>query len=105
MLAGVPLVDNPKVFWVKAMSHEPRVGGPVLATPTGKRLGPVKKSRSELLGAANRVADRPPRGAWRITCSLRHFHISQQLVAGVDVLLLAENADRSGAMTERFYGQ
>ena len=49
MLAGVPLVDNPKVFWVKAMGHEPRVGGPVLATPTGKRLGPVKKSRSELL--------------------------------------------------------
>jgi hypothetical protein len=76
----------------------------VLATPTGKRLGPVKKSRSELLGAAVLLTDHR-RGARRITCSLRHFHISQQLVAGVDVLLLAENADRSGAMTERFYGQ
>ena len=45
------------------------------------------------------------RGARRITCSLQHFHISQQLVAGAGVLLLAENADRSGAMTERFYGR
>jgi hypothetical protein len=45
------------------------------------------------------------RGARRTACSLQHFHISQQLVAGVDVLLLAENADRSGATTERFYGQ
>ena len=75
----------------------------MLATPTGKRLGSVKKSRSELLRAAVLLTDH--RSARRITCSLRHFHISQQLVAGVDVLLLAENADRSGAMTERFYGQ
>ncbi len=45
------------------------------------------------------------RGARRITCSLRHFHISQQLIAGVDVFLLAKNTGTSSDMIERFYGQ
>ena len=41
----------------------------------------------------------------RTACSLRHFHISQQLIAGVDVFLLAKNTGTSSDMIERFYGQ
>jgi len=37
--------------------------------------------------------------------SFRHFHISQQLIAGVDVFLLAKNTGTSSDMIERFYGQ
>ena len=37
--------------------------------------------------------------------TVRHFHISQQLIAGVDVFLLAKNTGTSSDMIERFYGQ
>ena len=40
----------------------------------------------------------------RIAHSSRHFHISQQLIAGVDVFLLAKNTGTSSDMIERFYG-
>jgi hypothetical protein len=45
------------------------------------------------------------RGVRRTAYSFRHFYISQQLVAGVDVFLLAKNAGTSSDMIERFYGQ
>ncbi len=45
-------------------------------------------------------------GSWRSTAySFRHFPISQQLTARVDVLLLAKNTGTSSDMIERFYGQ
>ena len=50
---------------------------------------------------AARAADRSPR---RAPHSFRHFHISQQLIAGVDVFLLAKNTGTSSDMIERFYG-
>jgi hypothetical protein len=45
------------------------------------------------------------RGARRTAYSFRQFHISQQLIAGVDVFLLAKNTGTSSDMIERFYGQ
>ena len=45
------------------------------------------------------------RGARRTAYSFRHFHISQQLIAGVEVFLLAKNTGTSSDMIERFYGQ
>ncbi len=90
-------------FWVKATGREPGDADPVFATPTGKRLGSVKKSLSELLKAAGLLADH--RGARRTAYSFRHFHISQQLIAAVDVFLLAKNTGTSSDMIERFYGQ
>jgi hypothetical protein len=65
----------------------------VFATPSGKRLGSVKKSLSELLKVAGLLTDH--RGARRTAYSFRHFHISQQLIAGVDVFLLAKNTGTS----------
>ena len=44
------------------------------------------------------------RGARR-TSSFRHFHISQQLIAGVDVFLLAKNTGTSSDVIERLYGR
>jgi integrase len=44
-------------------------------------------------------------GARRTAYSFRHFYISQQLIAGVDVFLLAKNTGTSSDMIERFYGQ
>jgi hypothetical protein len=35
----------------------------------------------------------------------RHFYISQQLIAGVNMFLLAKNTGTSSNMIERFYGQ
>ena len=63
----------------------------------------AKKSLSELLKAAGLLTDH--RGARRTAYSFRHFHISQQLIAGVDVFLLAKNTGTSSDMIERFYGQ
>ena len=76
----------------------------MFATPAGRRLGSFKKSLSELLKAAGLLTDRH-RGARRSAYSFRHFHISQQLIAGVDVFLLAKNTGMSLDMIERFYGQ
>jgi integrase len=103
MLAAMPWFDNLWEFWVKAMGGEPKDEDPVFATPSGKRLGSVKKSLSELLKAAGLLTDH--RGARRTAYSFRHFYISQQLIAGVDVFLLAKNTGTSSDMIERFYGQ
>ena len=65
----------------------------VFAGPVGKRLGSVRKSLSELLRAAALLTNY--RGARRTAYSFRHFHISQQLIAGVDVFLLAKNTGAS----------
>ncbi|WP_193560431.1 tyrosine-type recombinase/integrase [Dankookia rubra] len=103
MLAAVSWFDILWNFWLKAAGREPGDDDPVFATPTGKRLGSVKKSLSELLRAAGLLTDH--RGARRTAYSFRHFYISQQLIAGVDVFLLAKNAGTSSDMIERFYGQ
>jgi hypothetical protein len=44
-------------------------------------------------------------GTRRTANSFRHVHISQQLVAGVDVPLPAKNTGTSLDMVERFYRQ
>ncbi len=47
-----------------------------------------------------RTTDRP----LRRTASFRRFHISQQLVAGADVFLVARNTGPSSDRIERLYG-
>ncbi len=71
------------------------------ASRRGRRAAAA--SLSELLKAAGLLTDH--RGARRTAYSFRHFRISQQLVAGVDVFLVAENTGTSSDMIERFYGQ
>lgn len=82
---------------------EPNDDDPVFATETGKRLGTFRKGLSELLKAANLLTDH--RGKRRESYSFRHFHISQQLMNGVDVFVLAKNTGTSPKMIDDFYGQ
>jgi integrase len=99
--AAVPWFDILWMFWTKAMKADPADADPVFATPTGKRLCSVKKSLSELLKAAGLLTDH--RGTRRTSYSFRHFYISQQLIAGVNVFLLAKNTGTSADMIDRFY--
>jgi hypothetical protein len=66
-----------------------------LRFPTAFATAPLK--------AAGLLTDH--RGARRTAYSFRHFYTSQQLIAGVDVFLLARNTGTSSDMIERFYGQ
>lgn len=99
--ASISWFDILWMFWTKAMNAEPSDADPVFATPTGKRLCSVKKSLSELLKAAGLLTDH--RNMRRTSYSFRHFYISQQLIADVNVFLLAQNTGTSADMIERFY--
>jgi site-specific recombinase XerD len=102
MEAALPWFDILWQFWEKAMGSVPDDKAPVFATVTGKRLSSVKKSLCELLKACDLLTDH--RGMRRTSYSFRHFYISQQLIAGVDVFLLARNTGTSPDMIHRFYG-
>jgi site-specific recombinase XerD len=88
---------------VMDLGTEPSDDDPVFVTPEGKRLGTVRKGLAELLKAANLLTDH--RGKGRQSYSFRHFHISQQLMAGVDLFILAKNTGTSPKMIDDFYGQ
>lgn len=76
---------------------------PVFAAPDGRRLTSVNKGLNALLEAAKLKTDH--RGKKRDAYSFRHFYISQQLRAGVDVFALARNTGTSPDMIDKFYGQ
>jgi integrase len=101
MEAALPWFDNLWDIWVKAKGNIPTDLDPVFATPTGKRLGSVKKSLQELLKAADLLTDH--RGMRRTSYSFRHLYISQQIIAGVEIYLLGRNTGTSSNMIERFY--
>lgn len=89
------------MLWVRSMGRDPLDSEPVVATTTGKRMDSVKKSLSELLKACDLLTDH--RGVRRTSYSFRHFYISQQLIAGVDIFHLAQNTGTSSDMIHRFY--
>ncbi len=101
MEAALPAFQLLWMLWEKAHNAPPEDADPVLATVGGKRMQPLKKGLGELLRAAELLTDH--RGARRTSYSFRHFYISQQLIAGVDVFALAKNTGTSSAMIERFY--
>ena len=76
---------------------------PVFSAPDGRRLTSLNKSLNALLSAANLKTDH--RGRKRDAYSFRHFYISQQLRAGVEVFALARNTGTSPDMIDKFYGQ
>lgn len=99
--AALPWFDTLWMLWVRAMERDPLDTEPVFATHAGKRLDSVKKSLAELLKACDLLTDH--RGVRRTSYSFRHFYISQQLIAGVDVFHLAQNTGTSSDMIHRFY--
>jgi len=94
-------------LWRMWKSHhddnEPTDGDPIFAAPDGRRLTSINKSLNALLEAAGLKEDH--RGKKRDAYSFRHFYISQQLRAGVDVFVLARNTGTSPDMIDKFYGQ
>jgi site-specific recombinase XerD len=95
------------MLWVDWKNHNedepPSDSDPVFAATDGRRLTSINKSLNALLDAANLKTDH--RGRKRDAYSFRHFYISQQLRAGVDVFVLARNTGTSADMIDKFYGQ
>lgn len=89
-------------LFVDATGREPTDGDPVFTTPSGKRLLSVKRSLGELLKVCDLQTDHS--GAHRTSYSFRHFYISQMLVAGIDVFMLAKLCGTSSNMIDKFYG-
>lgn len=100
-VAALSSFDTLWMLWGRATGSEPQDTDPVFATARGKRLDSVKKSLGELLKACNLLTDH--RGIRRTSYSFRHFYISQQLIAGVDIFILARNTGTSSDMIHRFY--
>jgi integrase len=91
------------MLWDRDHDAPPADTDPVFASPDGKRLTSLKTGLKSLLDAAGLKADH--RGVKRDSYSFRHFYISQQLIAGVDVFALARNTGTSPDMIDKFYGQ
>jgi integrase len=102
MLAAVPFFDLLWDLWVIDHGTEPDDSFPVFSSLSGKRIESQKKGLNELLKAAGLIADF--RGVKRTSYSFRHFYITQQLMAGVDVFLVAKNTGTSPQMIDKFYG-
>jgi integrase len=101
MRAALPWFDLLWQLRNMAQGSPPEGTDPVFASLGGQRLSSVKKSLSELLRASELLTDH--RGMRRTSYSFRHFYITQQIIAGVEVFLLAKNTGTSSAMIERFY--
>lgn len=103
-LGAIAAFDILWMLWKKIHDDAaPANDDPVFAAPDGKRLTSLNKGLVSLLAAANLRTDH--RGKKRDSYSFRHFYISQQLIAGVDVFALARNCGTSPDMIDRFYGQ
>ena len=103
MHAVIPWFDQLWEQFERDMKRKPAPKDPVFATPTGNRLGSVKNGLAELLKEVDLLTDF--RGIKRTSYSFRHFHISQQLIAGVDVFKVAKNTGTSSPMIDKYYGQ
>lgn len=97
----LPVLDMLWSDWVRLHGSDPADKDPVFATTTGARLGSVKTALNGLLAATGLAVDH--NGVRRTSYSFRHFYISQQIIAGVDVFLLARNCGTSVEMIDKWY--
>ena len=97
----LPLLDMLWADWVRLHGDDPPDDAPVFSTPSGVRLGSVKTALGGLLSATSLAVDH--NGVRRTSYSFRHFYISQQIIAGVDVFLLARNCGTSVEMIDKWY--
>lgn len=96
-------IDDLYRLWKQDHGREPAPTDPVFANRAGKRITSMNKSLTALLEAADLRTDHL--GKKRDSYSFRHFYISEQLRAGVDVFILARNTGTSPDMIDKFYGQ
>jgi integrase len=100
------LSEFDRLWRLWAANHDgkcPADSDPIFAAVDGRRLTSLNNGLNALLEAANLKTDH--RGKKRDAYSFRHFYISQQLRAGVDVFVLARNTGTSPDMIDKFYGQ
>lgn len=103
-LGAIAGFDMLWMLWkIASEDHLPTDSDPVFAAPDGRRLTSLNNGLNALLEVANLKTDH--RGKKRDAYSFRHFYISQQLRAGVDVFVLARNTGTSPDMIDKFYGQ
>lgn len=96
-------IDDLYQLWMQDHGREPAATDPVFANRAGKRITSLNRSLTALLEAADLRTDHL--GKKRDSYSFRHFYISEQLRAGVDVFILARNTGTSPDMIDKFYGQ
>ncbi|KQO69143.1 integrase [Methylobacterium sp. Leaf87] len=101
--AAIPWFDTLWMMFERGMQREPLDTDPVFANEQGKRIGSIANGFTELLKAAG--LERDNRGIKRTPYSLRHFHISEQLANGAEVIDVARNCRTSLAMIDKHYGQ
>lgn len=101
--AAIPWFDTLWMLFERSMGQEPVDADPVFASEQGKRVSSVANGFTELLKAAG--LERDHRGIKRTPYSLRHFHISEQLANGAEVMDVARNCRTSLVMIDKHYGQ
>ena len=89
--------------FVKINDRDPDEDDPVFFNYDGSRVRSFKRSLNALLEATN--LKKHKFGGVRVAYSFRHFYISQQLIAGVGVYQIAQNAGTSVEMVEKFYAR
>ena len=82
---------------------EPKPDDAVFINFKGERLRSVKRSLNALLDSAG--LKNHDFGGARVAYSFRHFYISQQLLANVDVYQVAQNAGTSVEMVQKYYAR
>ena len=97
----IPWFDQLWDLFKRDMGREPKPNDPVFCNEDGKRLGSVKRGFNELLDEAGLKTDY--RGIKRTSYSFRHFFISQQLIAGVNIFDLAQMCGTGSEMIQKFY--
>ncbi|KQO64090.1 integrase [Methylobacterium sp. Leaf87] len=101
--AAIPWFDTLWMLFQRSMAREPLDTDPVFASEQGKRVSSVANGFTQLLKAAG--LERDHRGIKRTPYSLRHFHISEQLANGAEVMDVARNCRTSLVMIDKHYGQ
>jgi integrase len=81
----------------------PKRTTPLFCNYRGERIRSFKKSLNALLDAEGMKEHQF--GGVRVAYSFRHFYISQQILAGVDIFKIAINAGTSVEMIEKFYAK
>ncbi|WP_244477480.1 site-specific integrase [Methylobacterium sp. Leaf125] len=101
--AAIPWFDTLWMLFQRSMEREPTDADPVFANDQGKRITSVANGFTQLLRAAG--LERDHRGIKRTPYSLRHFHISEQLANGAEVMDVARNCRTSLVMIDKHYCQ
>jgi len=93
-------LSTPALTWFKTQVQDKHPQAWLLPRDDGTPWG--KSHQHRPMKAAVKAAGLPPE---TVFYSLRHYHISKALTAGVPVQMVAENCGTSVGMIEKHYGK